>query len=180
MRCAPALRIAAAFLAAFAFFPAAARAEHLEFDHRLYPPLYAAVQDGKDDAIFFARLSPTHLVDRIMVRGRSPQDWDEAVEIDVQRRAPKVSTAQIWYAAFRTSQDKTCPSIWREIAADAASLTFSRITGNCQAMSRQTRLYRIVLGKRDAFLLSALNRREFTPTEQEQVLQMLASARLVQ
>jgi hypothetical protein len=112
------------------------------------------------------------------VRGRSPQNWDEVLEILIKPRPRQLTEPGQWLAEFRQAQDATCPSEWQVIAQDDISITFTRNAAHCAALRGQQRIYRAVLGNREVFLLGGFVRGEMSQADREQWLAVLASAHL--
>ncbi len=157
---------------------APAMAERLHFDHRLYPPLKAVFDQGRNEMIYFNNSDPKYVVDRIAVQGKSADDWTEALDIIARTPRAKVKTVDDWLAEIRTKSEKACPSTFEILARDINSVTFSRRSTGCGADKVQTGLYRIVAGKRSLFLLNAIYRDDMTDAMRTQWRALLNSARL--
>ncbi len=156
-----------------------ALAERLTLDHRSYPALSQAVMSARDDAIFYQDASPDFVLDRIMVRGRSASDWDEAIEMIVYPRGRKLSKLEDWYRGYTSAEQRSCPSRWTVIRQDEGGITFSRDRAQCADQSGQSRLYRAFMGKRHVFLVGGLYRGEMPEANKAQWLVVLDSARVV-
>ncbi len=167
-----------AFAALLALIPAGARAEQLVFDHVAHPALHAVVMSGREDAVYFEDRRPDHVLDRIVIRGRSPQDWDEALEILVKPHTPGQTGAQAWFDQWRASEDQACRSDWQVIAADQHSITFTRAAAQCPELAGQERIYRAMIGKKDAFVLGGFVRGVMPGEQRQQWLALFATARL--
>jgi hypothetical protein len=155
-----------------------ARAEKLEFDHRLYPPLQEVLDSGDKDMLLFDDRNPARLVDLIAIRGKSAKNWTEALEIVALVRPRDVSTAKDWFEIIRTTANRRCPNTISIIAEDAVSVTFQRLSPNCPAERAETGLYRLVAGQRSWFQLAVLVKGEMDETSRGQWLALLASAHL--
>lgn len=163
-------------LASLASTPALA--DRLVFDHSLYPALQEAFRDQERNVRYVVSDNPRYIFDRIKVRGRSLDDFTEALEIMVTSRGRDVQTIADWFERYRQEQDETCGSEWQTLAQDAASITFSRTTRGCPEYDGQTRIYRTVLGERSVYMLTAITRGEMAQPLRETWLTVLASARL--
>ncbi|MCW1402292.1 hypothetical protein OKA06_08125 [Novosphingobium sp. MW5] len=155
-----------------------ARAERLQFDHRLYPPLQQVLDSGNKDMIDFNSKNPTRLVDLIAVKGKSAKAWSEALEIVSIVRPGDVSGAQDWMALMQKQSLGRCKAEFSVIAQDANSVTFERHSRDCRAERANHGLYRLVAGKRSWFQLSVLSKGELAAEARTQWLALLASARL--
>ena len=159
-------------------FAAPASAERLHFDHRLYPPLKAIFDQGRQDMIYFNNSDPKYVVDRIAVQGKSADDWTEALAIIARSPSRVVKNADDWMAEIRAQSAKACPSQFEILARDTNSITFSRRSTGCAADKVQFALYRIVAGKRSLFLLNPTLRGDMNEAMRRQWMELLQSARL--
>ncbi len=156
-----------------------AQAERLDIDHRLYAPLHAAMENPREGTIFYDASQPGRLFDRILVRGTSAEhDWTEALELLVTRRNGKAKTPQDWLAGFQPASESACPATLSNLSADITSLTFALEAPPCPAGAPLTALYRVVLGRKSAYLVSAKVKGAMSATQREQWLALLASAHL--
>jgi hypothetical protein len=158
--------------------PAAAFAERLHFDHRLYPSLKAVFDNDRDEMIAYDNSNPKYVIDRIAIQGKSATDWTEAFDIVVRTPSKKIATAEDWLAEIKAKVGKSCASEFSIIAQDTNSLTFSRRSTDCGPDKVQFALYRIVKGERNLFMLNAINRGDMENQKRQQWLALLASARL--
>ncbi|HEY6871028.1 MAG TPA: hypothetical protein VI199_14835 [Novosphingobium sp.] len=171
-----ALALGAVLLACAA---APARAEKLDIDHRLYSPLHAVMENATDGTVYYDASQPGRVFDRIMVRGSSAErDWTEALEILVIRRAAQFKTAQDWLATFRPDSESACPARLSSLAADDSSMTFALDAPACASGPALTGLYRVVLGRKSIYVVSAKLKGAMTPSQREQWLALLGSAKL--
>jgi len=151
-------------------------AERLQFDHRLYPPLQQVLDSGDQAMIEFNGDNPARLVDLIAVKGKSAQDWTEALEIVSIPRPKAVKTARDWMAALRQQALARCPARFAVLAEDANSVTFERRSPGCAAERASLGIYRLVAGKRSWFELAVLAKGELDAPARAQWLALLASA----
>ena len=158
--------------------PAPASAERLLFDHRLYPPLKAIFDDGRDEMIAHNRSDPKYIVDRIAIIGNSLDDWTEAMDIIARAPSKDVKTKEDWLAEIKSKASAACPSTFETLASDDISITFSRRSTGCATDKVQYALYRIVVGKRTMFLLNPIRRADMSDSVRQQWIELLKSARL--
>ena len=92
-------RLAIALLVLLA--PVTAHAEQVVFDYRLYPALDQSMQQRGNDAIYYENAWPNHILDRIVVRGKGPLEWTEAMEIVVLPLPRQPGNPQDWLDAYR-------------------------------------------------------------------------------
>lgn len=159
-------------------FAAPASAERLLFDHRIYPPLRAIFDAGRNDMIAHDRSDPKYIVDRVAILGQSLDDWIEAMDIIARSPSKEVKTKEAWVAEIKAKAQAACPSVFETLAQDDISITFSRRSTGCGADKVQFALYRIVAGKRNMFLLNPIRRGDMSDTVRQQWLDLLKSARL--
>lgn len=157
---------------------APAAAEKLTFDHRNHPGLKAVLDGGDPAMIDFDNSNPRHVVDLIAVKGRSAQDWTEALEIIARTPTGKVGTAREWASEIQRGPVAACKPTITTLAEDAISVTFERLAPACPAARAETMITRIVQGKRSLFLLSVLVKGVPDQTARQQWLALLASAHL--
>jgi hypothetical protein len=162
----------------FCAVPTPAFAEHLNFDHRLHPPLKAVFDQKRDEMITYDNSNPRYVIDRIAITGKSASDWTEALDIVVRVPAGNVKTADDWFAEIKSKTGKACPSAFAVITTDPLGMTFSRRSTNCGADKVQFALYRIVTGTKSLFLLNAIHRADMDEQTQRQWLALLGSAQL--
>lgn len=155
-----------------------AHAEKLTFDHRLYPPLKAALDSGDAAKVDYNNANPRYVVDRIAVRGASANDWQEALEIIARTPAKGMSSAADWMAELRRGADKACPNAVTTLTEDPASVTFERQSQPCKAERAPFALYRVVAGKRSLFLLAVLSKVPLSAEARAEWLALLASAHI--
>ena len=170
------IRLAALFV--FALSASPALAERLLFDHRLSPPLKAALDSKDAGKISYNDRNPRYVVDIIAVRGKSASDWTEALMIIARTPNRKVRTAAEWKAELRGEAERRCPSEIRTLAEDANSITFERRSTGCPADYPPIAIYRAVAGKRSLFLLAVMVRDDLGDLAQRQWLDLLGSARI--
>lgn len=158
---------------------APAAAERLQFDHRLYPPLEQVLDSGDKGMIDFNNQNPARLVDLIAIKGKSAQDWSEALEIVSIPRPRQVAGAREWMDLIAAQAKARCPGASVAVLAeDAVSVTFERRSPGCKAERAGMGLYRLVAGKRSWFQLTVLEKGELDPAARGQWLALLASAHL--
>lgn len=155
-----------------------AAAEAVDWSFAPYPPLAAAMTSSDPTRVYVEDRSPHHILHRIVVDGRSGIDWVEALEVYNGWRPKKLKKVTDWFAHFRSTGDASCPGQWQEIARDAASITFERITPDCPPNVAQTGLYRAFYGRRQMFILIATRKGGMAPDVREAWLAVLASAQL--
>ena len=171
--------VSAALLTAALVIAAPAAAERMQFDHRLYPPLQQVLDSGDKGMIDFNSDNPGRLVDLIAVKGKSAQDWSEALEIVSIARPRKVAGAKDWFGLIAAGAKARCPGASVTVLAqDAVSVTFERRSPGCTAERAATGLYRIVAGQRSWFQLAVLEKGELDGEARQQWLALLASAHL--
>lgn len=156
-----------------------ARAEKLDIDHRLYPPLSAAMEHPQEGTIYYDASRQGRVFDRILVRGTSAErDWQEALEFLAAPRKGPARTPQEWFAAFRPESESPCPAQVTRLGEDATSLTFELKAPACQGTTPLTGLYRVVYGRKTIYLVGAKYRGTMSATQREQWLALLNSAHL--
>jgi len=156
-----------------------AHAEKLEVDHRIYPPLKAALDNPNDNTVYFDSSRSGRLFDRILVAGNSAEhDWTEALELVVTRRDARARTPAEWLSRFRPGKESVCPAAVSLLAQDDASVTFALTAPDCSAGPPLTGLYRVFYGRKSVYLIGAKYKGAMTTTQREQWLALLASARL--
>ncbi|MBS0481308.1 MAG: hypothetical protein JSR96_04000 [Proteobacteria bacterium] len=155
-----------------------ARAEKLTFDHRLYPPLKAVLDNGDKDRIAYDASNPRYVVDLIAVTGKSASDWTEALEIIARSPAKGVRSARDWKAELEAKADHSCTAITAPIAEDASSLTFLRQLDGCPTARAAITYVRILGGKRSLFMLSVMFKTQPDRATMRQWLALLQSARI--
>ena len=170
------LRLLLACAAALGAAPALA--DKLTFDHLLSPALKAALDDKDPKRIAYNAANPKYVTDLIAVRGKSAQDWREALVIIVRAREGKLKTAAAWEAELRTEAARRCAALFTPIAQDAASTTFARRSSGCPDGYPAQALYRVVAGPKSLFLLAAMSRDAWNEKEIEVWRAVLASARI--
>ncbi len=179
MRSTKALRLPAMIAAALLAVSAApALADKLVFDHRLYAPLKAVFDSGAQEMIQYNDKNPAYVTDLIVVRGKSPRNWTEAMIIIARKPDAKAMTPADWLAELKRQAAAKCPSEFAVIAEDAGSVTFERRSHGCPSDYPQSALYRIVQGKPSLFLLGAMSKDGFTADARQSWLALFASARL--
>jgi hypothetical protein len=155
-----------------------ASAERLEFDFRLYPPLQKVADGGDQQMVDYDGRNPARLVDVIATRGKSAQDWTEAVEIVSITKPARSNGVGEWMAAIGAEAKARCPAATQAmLAQDAGSVTFEQRAPGC-AGEPISGIYRLVAGKRSWFQLALLGRQEPDGEARRQWLALLASARL--
>jgi hypothetical protein len=143
-------------LVAFALPAAPARAkEGLDFSFEGYPRLAAAVstRDGHEPMVATEDRSPVYVLTRIVVEGKSADDWVEAFEIMNTNRSDSPRNVQAWYEHFHAQGEAHCASEWTVLAKSDDTLTFERKSGECPPHAAQQALYRVLYGKQNVFLL---------------------------
>lgn len=156
-----------------------AAAERLQFDHRLYPPLEQVLDSGDKGMIDFNADNPGRLVDLIAIKGKSAQDWSEALEIISIARPRKVAGAKEWFGLIADGAKARCPGATVTVLAeDHNSVTFERHSPGCRAERAATGIYRLVAGQRSWFQLTVLEKGAVDEAARSQWLALLASAHL--
>ena len=153
-------------------------ADKLVFDHRLVPALKAVLDSGDPAMISYDNRNPRNVVDLIAVRGKSAQDWQEALVIIARLPDKKIVTPADWRAQLQRDAAKQCPAVFTTIAQDANSVTFERRSTGCRAGYPPVALYRVAAGKPSLFLLAAMTKSDFSPAARAQWLALMASAHL--
>lgn len=170
------VRISLLFPLALVAVPALA--DKLVFDHRLVPALKAVFDAGDPAMISYDDRNPRNVIDVIAVRGKSAQDWQEALIIIARMPDRKIATAGDWVAQLQRDAVKKCPARFTVLAQDANSVTFERRSTGCPPGYPPVALYRVVAGKPSLFLLAAMTKTDFSPAARSEWLAMMASARL--
>ncbi|WP_374527901.1 hypothetical protein [Novosphingobium sp.] len=155
-----------------------AQAERLLVDYRVYPPLLAALDDMDGNVYFEQSDNPRFTLDRIKVQGATLDTWQEAIELVIYPRNKSVTAPLDWFEAFRSSEDKTCPSTWEVLGSDEGSVLFSRTQAKCKELAGQSRIYRALLGSRSVFIVAGLYRGELGDEMRGQWLKLFETARL--
>jgi Holliday junction resolvase-like predicted endonuclease len=155
-----------------------ALADKLTFDHRLVPALKAVLDAGDPAMISYDDRNPRNVIDVIAVRGKSAQDWQEALIIIARMPDRKIATTADWVAQLQRDAIKKCPARFTVVAQDSNSVTFERRSAGCPAGYPPVALYRVVAGKPSLFLLAAMTKTDFSPAARDEWLAMMASARL--
>ena len=153
-------------------------ADKLVFDHRLVPALKAVLDSGDPAMISYDNRNPRNVVDLIAVRGKSAQDWQEALVIIARLPDRKIATPAQWLAQLQRDAAKQCPAVFTTLAQDANSITFERRSTGCRAGYPPVALYRVAAGKPSLFLLAAMSKTDFTPSARAEWLALMASAHL--
>ncbi|MGB7654608.1 MAG: hypothetical protein WBL74_03920 [Novosphingobium sp.] len=161
-----------------ALFAAPVLADKLVFDHRLVPALKAVLDSGDPAMISYDNRNPRNVVDLIAVRGKSAQDWQEALVIIARLPDKKIATPADWLAQLQRDAAKQCPAVFTMLAQDANSITFERRSSGCRAGYPPVALYRVAAGKPSLFLLAAMTKSDFSPAARAQWLALMASAHL--
>ena len=157
----------------------AAKAERLDIDHRIYAPLYAAMESPHDGTVFFQASPSGRVLDRILVAGTSAErDWSEALELVVIPRKGEQKTPQAWLAAFRPERESICPANLTPLGEDQNSVTFALESSACNAGTPLSGLYRVVYGRRSVYVVGAKYKGTMSPAQRAQWLAVLQSARL--
>ncbi|MDE2435748.1 MAG: hypothetical protein KGM49_05770 [Sphingomonadales bacterium] len=155
-----------------------AHAEKLSFDHRLYPPLKAALDSGDADRVAYDASNPRYVIDLIAITGKSAANWSEALEIIARTPEKKVRTARDWVAELRGQAGGSCSTSQTTIAEDRASITFERHSPNCATARAETTITRVLAGKRSLFAVSFLLKGAPDEATRRQWLALLASAHI--
>lgn len=163
----------AAFLSAT---PAAA--ERLQFDHRLSPSLKAAFDANDPALIDFNDKNPRYVTDLVAMRGKSAQDWIEALLIVARTPNKAVRTPGAWRDELQAEAQRRCASTFQLLAEDEVSVTFERRSTGCPSGYAPTAVYRVVAGKRSLFLLGFMARDAVGDQTQREWRAVLASARI--
>lgn len=153
-------------------------AERMEFDHRLYPPLQAVLDRGDANMIESSSGNPARLVDLIAIRGRSAQNWTEALEILSIARPRDVEDAKGWLALLQLQAQSRCAATFEILSSDSNSVTYERMSPHCPAERATHGLYRLITGKRSWFQLSVLVKDDLDVVSRRQWLALFASAHL--
>jgi hypothetical protein len=155
-----------------------ALAEKLVFDHRLSPALKAVLDSGDAGMIDYNAANPRNVIDLIAVRGKSAQNWTEALVIIARTPDRKVRSAADWTAQLQREAKAKCSSTFTELARDELSITYERRSFGCPAGYPPIALYRAVAGKRSLFLLAVLVKDDLNESSRGQWLAMMSSAHL--
>lgn len=155
-----------------------ALADKLVFDHRLSPPLKAVLDGGDAGMIDYNNANPRNVVDVIAVRGKSAQDWTEALVIIARTPDRKVRSAADWTAELQREAQGKCTSTFTELARDEMSITYERRSVGCPAGYPPIALYRAVGGKKSLFLLAVLVKDDLSNSSRSQWLALMSSAHL--
>lgn len=155
-----------------------ALAEKLVFDHRLSPALKAVLDSGDASMIDYNAANPRNVVDVIAVRGKSAQNWTEALVIIARTPDRKVRSAADWTAQLQREAKAKCSSTFTELARDEMSITYERRSAGCPAGYPPIALYRAIAGQRSLFLLAVLVKDDLSESSRRQWLAMMSSARL--
>ena len=156
-----------------------ARAERLDIDHRLYPPLHVAMDNPHEGSVFYDASKPGRIFDRILVVGVSAvDDWTEALELLVVPRRGPLTSPQLWFDAFRPESESPCPARVTRLNEDAASLTFSLEAPACPAGGALSALYRVFYGRRTIYLVSAKFKGVMRESQRSQWLDLLNAAKV--
>ena len=155
-----------------------ALAEKLVFDHRLSPALKAVFDSGDASMIDYNTANPRNVIDLIAVRGKSAQNWTEALVIIARTPDRKVRGAADWTAQLQREAKAKCSSTFTELARDDFSITFERRSVGCPAGYPPIALYRAIAGKRSLFLLAVLVKDDLSESSRRQWLAMMSSAHL--
>ena len=165
-----------------AFFGLAAMpagAERLSLDHRLYPPLQAAMDNPHEGSVFYDESKAGRVLDRILVSGRSAErDWSEALELVVLARKGLAQTPQEWMVGFQPGRESPCPAQLSQLGEDGQSLTFALEASPCAGSQGLSALYRVVYGRKSVFVISAKYKGTMSAAQRQQWLALLGSARL--
>jgi hypothetical protein len=155
-----------------------ALADKLVFDHRLYPPLQAVLDSGRDDLILYNDKNPAYVTDLIVIRGKSTRDWTEAMIIIARSPGAKVSSVDEWKAELERQTPAQCASKFEILGRDELSITLERKSRGCPAGYPPHALYRIVRGQKSLFLLGVMSKDGITPAARDSWLALFGSARL--
>lgn len=167
-----------AVFAALLMVASPALAEKLVFDHRLSPPLKAVVDGGDGAMIAYNDSNPKYVTDVIAVRGKSAQDWTEALVIIARLSDRRVKLAADWVTELRREADRRCANTVAVIAESADTVTFERRSTGCPANYPRHGLYRVVAGQRSLFLLAVLSHQPLVDPGRDEWLRLLESAHL--
>ena len=157
---------------------APALADKLVFDHRLSPPLKAVLDSADAAMIDYNNSNPRNVVDLIAVRGKSAQDWSEALVIIARTPDRKVNSAGGWAAELQREAQTKCKSSFTELARDEKSITYERRSVGCPTGYPVFALYRASAGKHSLFLLAVLVKDDLSETSRQQWLALMSSGRL--
>ena len=171
-------RLRLALFAGLLLVAAPALAEKLVFDHRLSPPLKAVLDSGDAATIDFNNANPRNIIDVIAVRGKSAQDWSEALVIIARTPDRKVNSAGGWAAELQREAQRKCSSTFTELARDEISITYERRSVGCPAGYPVTALYRAIAGKHSLFMLAVLVKDDLNEKSRQQWLALMSSAHL--
>ncbi len=155
-----------------------AAAERLQFDHRLSPSLKAAFDANDPALIDFNDKNPRYVTDLVAMRGKSAQDWIEALLIVARTPSKSVRTPAAWRDELQTEARRRCASTFEVLAEDEASITFERRSTGCPPGYAATAVYRLVAGKRSLFLLGFMAKDAVGERTRGEWRAVLASARI--
>lgn len=153
-------------------------ADKLVFDHRLVPALKAVLDSGDPAMISYDNRNPRNVVDLIAVRGRSAQDWEEALVIIARLPDKQIATPADWLSRLQRDAEKQCPAVFTILDHDVSSITFERRSTGCRTGYPPVALYRVAAGKPSLFLLAAMTKTDFNSSARAEWLAMMASAHL--
>jgi hypothetical protein len=131
---------------------------------------------GAEAPIFTRDRAPRFVLTRIVVRGQSPEAWEEVLDVLNTRRKDEPANPVEWFERYRRRGDSTCAGQWLEIERGKDSLTFERRIPACGADAAQVSFNRILYGEKQVFLLTAAIRGEAPPDLRAAWIAVLASA----
>ena len=172
------MKLRTAGFIALLLLAAPALAEKLVFDHRLSPPLRAVLDSGDASMIAYNASNPRNVIDVIAVRGKSAQDWSEALVIIARTPDRKVRSAGDWIAELQREAQSKCVSTFTQIARDDISITVERHSAGCRPGYPSTALYHAITGQHSLFLLAVLVKDNLSDSSRSQWLAMMSSAHL--
>lgn len=158
--------------------PTAAHAEKMVFDYRLYTPLSEALNSDDAGLILFNNDNPRYIIDLIAIRGKSAEEWAEALEIIVRTPKKDVQTIEGWAREIEGKLPTGCAIRKTEIHRDENSVTFSQDAPNCQEARSGTTIIRILKGKKSLFMLRFLIKGEADEATKDGWRAVLATARI--
>ncbi len=142
-------------------------ADRLAMATENFARLLRAMQD--ESRVLHEEHADVHLqLTRFVIEGRSPTDWDTALEIIQTMRYEEPRTPAAWLDRFRQQSDPQCPSEWQVLAEAADSVMFERRSPDCAPHVAQQALYRTIYGPVGVWMLICTQKGAFdAPTRQE-------------
>ncbi|MBS0393841.1 MAG: hypothetical protein JSR54_04400 [Proteobacteria bacterium] len=152
-------------------------ADTLEMATENFARLLQAMQD--QTRVHHEERADVHLqLTRFVIEGRSPTDWDTALEIVQTMRYDEPRTPAAWLDRFRQQSDPQCPSEWQVLAEDADSVLFERRSPECAPHVAQQALYRTIYGPVGVWLLICTQKGALDAPTRRECQALLESAKV--